>query len=107
MKIQKSTDSRLTQAGWELLSHILHFPNYAPSIAKTVQYEWINTTQPEGKLLTRLLAEYREGLIESTDSLEKLISNEFDRKLLAEIHSRELNIENPKQQIEFLYSKTI
>jgi DNA primase len=96
----KSTDTRLTQAGWELLSHILHFPNYASSIAKAVHHEWINTTQAEGKLLVRLLAEYREGLIESTDSLEKLIHSEYDRKLLADIHSRELEIENPKQQIE-------
>jgi DNA primase len=96
----KSTDTRLTQAGWELLSHILHFPNYASSIAKAVHHEWIITTQAEGKLLVRLLAEYREGLIESTDSLEKLIHSEYDRKLLADIHSRELEIENPKQQIE-------
>lgn len=96
----KSTDTRLTQAGWELLSHILHFPNYASSIAKAVHHEWINTSQAEGKLLVRLLAEYREGLLESTDSLEKLIRSEFERKLLADIHSRELEIENPKQQIE-------
>lgn len=96
----KSTDTRLTQAGWELLSHILHFPNYASSIAKAVHHEWINTSQAEGKLLVRLLAEYREGLLESTDSLEKLIRSEFDRKLLADIYSRELEIENPKQQIE-------
>ncbi len=96
----KSTDARLTQAGWELLSHILHFPEYASSIAKAVHHEWINSSQPEGKLLARLLAEYREGLIESTESLEKLISGEFDRQLLADIHSRELEIENPKQQIE-------
>jgi DNA primase len=96
----KSTDTRLTQAVWELLSHILHFPNYASSIAKAVHHEWINTSQAEGKLLVRLLAEYREGLLESTDSLEKLIRSEFERKLLADIHSRELEIENPKQQIE-------
>lgn len=96
----KSTDTRLTQAGWELLSHILHFPNYASSIAKAVHHEWINTSQAEGKLLVRILAEYREGLLESTDSLEKLIRSEFERKLLADIHSRELEIENPKQQIE-------
>jgi DNA primase len=101
----KSSDARLTQAVWELLSHILHFPNYAPSIAKAVHHEWINISQPEGKLLARLLAEYREGLIETTDSLEKLISDEHDRKLLADIHSRELDLENPKQQIEICIQK--
>ncbi|MGB0418495.1 MAG: hypothetical protein ACPGF8_02790 [Opitutales bacterium] len=90
---------------WELLSHILHFPDYAPSIAKAVHHKWINTSQPEGKLLVRLLAEYREGLLESTDSLEKLISDKHDRKLLADIHSRELDIENPKQQIDICIQK--
>lgn len=101
----KSSDARLTQAVWELLSHILHFPNYASSIAKAVHHEWINTSQLEGKLLVRLLAEYREGLLESTDSLEKLISDKHDRKLLADIHSRELDIENPKQQIDICIQK--
>lgn len=101
----KSTDARLTQAVWELLSHILHFPNYASSIAKAVHHEWINSSQPEGKLLVRLLAEYREGLIESTESLEKLMSSAFDRQLIADILSRELDIENPKQQIEICIQK--
>ena len=99
----KSSDARLTQAVWELLSHILHFPDYASSIAKAVHHEWINISQPEGKLLVRLLAEYREGLIESTDSLEKLIIDEYDRKLLADIHSRELDIENPNSRLKFAY----
>ena len=47
-------------------------------LQKAVHHEWINTSQPEGKLLVRLLAEYREGLLESADSLEKLISDKHD-----------------------------
>ena len=93
-------DALLTQATWELLWLLLHFPEYGTKIAETLDYDWINTSSTTGQMLSRLTAEYREGLIEDFNNLENLIETVEDRQLLAEIHTRDLECEFPKTQIE-------
>jgi hypothetical protein len=46
-----------------------------------------------------MLAEFREGLIKDTASLESLIETTDDRQLLADIHARDLEVESPKEHI--------
>ena len=92
-------DPLLTQATWELLWLIFHFPEHGPAVSELIDYDWINTTSPTGRLLARLLAEFREGLIEDTANIESLIESIEDRKLLAEIHTRDLEVDSPKVQI--------
>lgn len=94
-------DPLLTQAAWELLWLVSHFPEYGTTLAEIVDYEWINTSSPAGKLLARILAEIKEGLIEDATKVETIIESIEDRKLLAEIHTRDLEVEDPKIQIEF------
>ena len=96
---QAPKDPLLTQATWELLWLLLHFPEYGLKISETLDYEWINTKSPAGQLLARLIAEYREGMVDETTNIETLIESIEDRQLLAEIHTRDLNIENPKAEI--------
>ena len=98
---QTTKDPLLTQASWELLWLVLHFPEYGSPLSEIVDYEWINTSSPAGKLLARILAEIKEGLIEDATKIETIIENIEDRKLLAEIHTRDLEVEDPKIQIEF------
>jgi DNA primase len=93
-------DPLLTQATWELLWLVSHFPEYGSPLSETIDYEWINTSSPAGRLLARILAEIREGLIEDATKIENLIETVEDRQLLAEIHTRELHVEDPKMQIE-------
>ena len=96
---QPAKDPLLTQATWELLWLLLHFPEYGQRIAETLDYEWISSKSPAGQLLARLIAEYREGMVDETTNIEALIESIEDRQLLAEIHTRDLSIENPKAEI--------
>ncbi|MFT4901941.1 MAG: DNA primase [Lentimonas sp.] len=94
-------DPLLTQASWELLWFVSHFPEYGAPLSEIVDYEWINTSSPAGKLLARILAEIKEGLIEDATKVETIIESIEDRKLLAEINTRDLEVDDPKTQIEF------
>jgi DNA primase len=94
-------DQLLTQATWELLWLVLHHPEYAKTLSEIIDYEWINTNSTTGRLLSRLLAELREGMIESVEQIENIIDSIEERQLLADIHSRDLNVEQPSKQIEF------
>ncbi len=93
------TDGLLTQVTWELLWLLLHFPKHGSAVSENIDYDWINAVSPTGRLLRRLLAEFREGLIENTLNLESLIETIEDRKLLAEINTRDLEVDSPKVQI--------
>ncbi len=92
-------DPLLTQATWELLWLVLHFSNYGTSISEIIDYDWINTSSRAGQLLRRILAEFKEGLIEDVSNIENLIETVEERKLLAEIHTRELKVEDAKLEI--------
>ena len=70
-------------------------------ISEIIDYEWINTKSTTAKLLSRLLAELREGMIDSVDQIENIIDSVEERQLLADIHSRELSVEEPTKQIVF------
>ena len=93
-------DTLLTQATWELLWLVLNFPNYAKPIAETIDYEWIDTSEPAGRLLARLVAEIREDMIDDPAELESIVESTEDRALLADIHSRDLDLEEPKSHLE-------
>ena len=94
-------DPLLTQATWELLWLVLHHPEHSIKLSEIIDYEWINTNSTTGRLLTRLLAELREGLIENAGQIETIIDSVEERQLLADIHARELRVEEPVKQIEF------
>lgn len=90
----------LTQAAWELLWLVLHFPTYAGKVSEIIDYEWIDTSSTAGRLLGRLTAELSEGLIEDPRKMDHLVETDEERRLLADIHTRELNLEDPGMQIQ-------
>ncbi|TVP79562.1 MAG: DNA primase [Puniceicoccaceae bacterium] len=96
-----SRDPLLTRATWELLWLVLHHPEHAKRISEIIDYEWINTGFTPGRLLSRLLAELREDLIQDVSQIETIIENVEERQLLAEIHARDLDVEEPAKHIEF------
>ncbi|MGJ8640917.1 MAG: DNA primase [Opitutaceae bacterium] len=97
---QTVRDPLLTQATWELLWLVSHYPEYGNKLSEIIDYEWINTKSPAGRLLDRILAELKEGLIEDATQTENLVESIEDRQLLAEINLKDLEIENPKTHIE-------
>jgi DNA primase len=97
-KVRK--DTLLTDGTWELLWLVLHFPEHSAAISEIIDYDWINSTSPAGRLLKRILAELREGLIEDTSNIENLIETIEDRQLMADLHSRDLDIEADLAEME-------
>jgi DNA primase len=88
-----SRDTLLTDGTWELLWLVLHFPEHSAAISEIIDYDWINSSSPAGRLLKRILAELREGLIPDTSNIENLIETIEDRQLMADLQSRDLDIE--------------
>lgn len=94
-------DPLLTQATWELLWLVLRHPEVTKIVSQYLDYEWIKSDSPVDRLLRRILAEHQEGLLEDSSQVEGLIDNVEERQLLADIHSRELEIENPEKETQF------
>jgi len=101
----RAKDPLLTQATWELLWLVLHHPEHSKTLPELIDYEWINADSPAGHMLSRLLAELREGLIDDSRDIEKLLDSSEDRQLLADIHSRDLEVDEPEKQIEICLNK--
>lgn len=98
-------DPLLTQATWDILWLVLHHPEHTKTVSELIDYEWINADSPAARLLSRLLAEFREGLIDDSSEIDKLLDSSEERQLLADIHSRDLELEEPKEQIENYINK--
>jgi len=94
-------DPLLTEPSSKLLWHVLHNPDCTKIISETVDYEWINANTREGKLLSRLIAEVREGLINDSRQIEGIIESQEDRQLLADLYAHEFEIEEPEEQTKF------
>lgn len=92
-------DMRLTDGTWELLWHILHFPEYSKRISEIIDYEWIDRESNAGLLLQRIVAEIREGLIEDASEIEHLIETVEDRILLADLFSKDLEVDSAEAKI--------
>lgn len=92
-------DSLLTDGTWELLWLVLRFPKYSKRTSEIIDYEWINRESAAGKFLQRIIAEIREGLIEDSSEIEHLVETVEDRALLADLHSKDLEIDSAEIKI--------
>jgi len=89
------SDSRLTQANWDLLYLCLRFPKYGKQIAFTIDSDSIQKNTVPGKYLAKLLAEFYETQNPETLNFESIIESNEERQLLADIFTKELDIEDP------------
>lgn len=96
---QINRNSLLTDGTWELLWHVLHFSKFSKRISEVIDYEWINKESKAANLLQRIIAEIREGLIQDSSNIEHLIETVEDRALLADLHSKDLEIDSPEASI--------
>lgn len=92
-------DSLLTDGTWEVLWLILHFPEHSKRISEIIDYEWIDKESKAGGFLQRIIAEIREGLIENSSEVEHLVETLEDRTLLADLHSKDLEISSAETNI--------
>jgi len=90
----------LTTVENELLWLVLHFPSFGPAVSEAVEDDWIDNSASPGVLLRRLLGNFREGLDDASVDSENLVETVDDRSALADILSRDLQIDNPEPKIE-------
>ena len=88
-------DSLLTQANWDLLYLCLRFPKYGKQIAFTIDSDCIQKNTTPGKYLAKLLAEFYETQTPEKLNFESIIDTNEERQLLADIFTKELEIEDP------------
>ncbi len=85
----------LTCAEGELLWLLFNFSEYTQTVAEIIDHEWIETEQMEGRMLSRLLAEVREGLYEGPGSLNELLETSEERTFIADLQTKELQLDEP------------
>ena len=91
----KIEDLPLTHTNWELLYLTLNYPQYGKQIAYVIDAELIDSDNTAGRFLKKVLAYFHESNEQSTIDTESLIENNQERQLLADIHTRELEVEDP------------
>lgn len=92
-------ETLLTDGTWELLWLTLNFPEHSRKISEIIEYEWIDKESKAGNLLQRIIAEIREDLIEDSSKIEHLVETVEDRALLADLHSKDLEIDSAQNKI--------
>ena len=92
---KKTEDLPLTHTNWELLYLTLNFPQYGKQIAYIIDAELIDSENSAGRFLKKVLAYFHENNQTSSIDTESLIENNQERQLLADIHTRELDVEDP------------
>ena len=92
---RKIEDLPLTHTNWELLYLTLNYPQYGKQIAYVIDAELIDSDNSAGRFLKKVLAYFHETNEQSNIDVESLIENNQERQLLADIHTRELEIEDP------------
>lgn len=92
---EKKEDAPLTQVTWELLYLILKFPKYGKQVALTIDLDEIEKKTLSGRYLTKLLAEFHEINNPEEFNIESITDSNEERQLLADIHTSELDIEEP------------
>jgi len=91
--------SLLTDGTSDLLWLILHFPHCSKKVSEIIDYEWIDEKSPAGSMLRRIVAEIREDIIEDSSDIEHLIDTIEDRTLLADLHSKDLEVDSAENDI--------
>ena len=70
-------------------------PEYGRQIAYTIDSDSIYKKSLTGKFLSKLLAEFYETTNISAIDTESLIETNEERQLLADIHTKELDVDDP------------
>ena len=78
---------------------VLHYEDLAPSVAHALDHQWLDSGTLEGRLLDRCLAAHREDAWPGANHLDDLTETDAERNLLANVHSRPFQTDDPVQAI--------
>jgi DNA primase len=86
----------------DLLLLCLHFEELGKPLAQELLHnEWLDSTNPAGRLLQRLLVEFEHDTWPGRDHLDELLADEQDRVLVAGLLFQKPDVDRPQQLIQF------
>jgi len=94
----ENAQERLTTSEYELLLFLFHYDWLAEPIAKAIDIEWVDKSSLHGIVLSRLLADIKEGLWEGTDNIDTLLENEEEKNCIYAILTKKLDFEEPVKE---------
>lgn len=98
VKSQEYSSDKLTKAEYVLLFIALNDDELASKIAEQLNPEWINTHHKEGRILARVMEEFREGLWEGVGHCDHLFEDDQERIYFYQVLNEEFFYEDPLRE---------
>lgn len=96
-KPQSIFAGRFPSAEEDLIQLILHYPEYGPSLTRTLHHEWIDTKRMPGSLLDRFMAEIEHDNWPGLEGIDSLLNTEDEKAYIASLRFDQLDAEDPEK----------
>jgi DNA primase len=96
-KPQSIFAGRFPSAEEDLIQLILHYPEYGPSLTRTLHHEWIDTKRLPGRLLDRFMAEIEHDNWPGLEGIDSLLETEEESAYIASLMFDKLETESPEK----------
>ncbi|MCB1124520.1 MAG: toprim domain-containing protein, partial [Verrucomicrobiae bacterium] len=83
--------SKLTNAEEDLILALFEFPGLGSHLCQVVDDEWIDDSQPSGRILNRILAEAEHGSWQGISQMEELVETEDERNYYYNLRTKEIH----------------
>ena len=98
--ISTSSNEKLTKAEEDLILALFEFPDLGAHLSQVVDNEWIDDSQPSGRILNRILAEAEQGSWEGTKQMDEIVETEEERNYYYNLLSKEFNNDNLLRSVQ-------
>jgi DNA primase len=88
---------RFPSAEEDLIQLILHYPEYGPSLTRTLHHEWIDTKRLPGRLLDRFMAEIEHENWPGLENIDSILETEDETAYIASLRFDTLEAESPDE----------
>ena len=94
------SNSKLTNAEEDLILALFEFPDLGAHLFQVVDNEWIDDSQPSGRILNRILAEAEEGSWKGINQMEEIVETDEERNYYYNLRSKEFQASNLLRSVE-------
>ncbi|RKX36377.1 MAG: DNA primase [Verrucomicrobia bacterium] len=96
-KPQSIFAGRFPSAEEDLIQLILHYPEYGPSLTRTLHHEWIDTKRMPGRLLDRFMAEIEHDNWPGLKGIDSLLETQDEKVYIASLIFERLEPDSPDE----------
>lgn len=95
-----NSKSKLTNAEEDLILALFEIPGLGSHLCQVVDNEWIDHSQPSGRILNRILAEAEHGSWQGISQMEELVETEDERNYYYNLRTKEIHPEYLLRSVE-------